>query len=464
MKHLNWKRLCVCLILFGLLFSAIGCGKAASPREMRDEAGPIGYGSDVKNGSYASKTDAAAADGYRDGVEYGEAAPASSEGAAEGLDIEAEYGKDDVRDDITGHQITASALNDHEAFEDWLLLFERRQDEEIPHFTEDLLGGSFWGLDSRIRLKIKVTNGTDPLYGAVVSCTGAGGKIFTARTDASGVAYLFPETYDGTYTVDLDGRTKEGTFSRQTLEQSVVLEGAAAKKSARIQVMFVVDVTGSMSDELIFLQKEVDNVLTRVRKDNGNVPLEVSFLFYRDDGDREKFAFVPFADISSSAAYASARNVLNNQMADGGGDYPEAFDEALLMAVKDSGWKEDRTTRLIFHIFDAPPHTNSWEQDKYEQRLEQAVRKAAELGIRYCPILASGADLLCEYLGRQGAVYTGGTSVFITDDSGIGGGHLDPDAKPMTVEYLDDLLVRLIDGYYTGVFAQAVPIDSDQKN
>jgi hypothetical protein len=42
---------------------------------------------------------------------------------------------------------------------------------------------------------------------------------------------------------------------------------------------------------------------------------------------------------------------------------------------------------------------------------------------------------------------TNGTYVFITDDSGIGNSHLEPSVGEFQVEFLNDLMVRLINKY-----------------
>ena len=52
--------------------------------------------------------------------------------------------------------------------------------------------------------------------------------------------------------------------------------------------------------------------------------------------------------------------------------------------------------------------------------------------------------------------------MWITNDSGIGGDHYDPDVKNAVVERLNDLLVRLINGYKTGIFADHVPYASQE--
>lgn len=147
-----------------------------------------------------------------------------------------------------------------------------------------------------------------------------------------------------------------------------------------------------------------------------------------------------------------------NQKAKGGGDYPEALDEALEIAMGKQ-WI-DGGTKIIFHLYDAPAHTTN----SNKMRFEGAVVSAAKKGIRICPVLASGANDLCEYLARQSAIITGGTFVWITNDSGIGGDHYDPDVKNAVVEKLNDLLVRLINGYKTGVFADPVPYNGKKPD
>ena len=227
--------------------------------------------------------------------------------------------------------------------------------------------------------------------------------------------------------------------------------------SDMIQLMFVIDATGSMGDEMEYLKVELGDVIRRVVGDS-DCKIFLAFLFYRDDGDKEKFAYSDFADVTEPENYAKNSSLLMNQKASGGGDYPEALDEALEMAMGKQ-WI-DGGTKIIFHLYDAPAHTTK----SNKMRFEGAVVSAAKKGIRICPVLASGANNLCEYLARQSAIYTGGTFVWITNDSGIGGDHYDPDVKNAVVEKLNDLLVRLINGYKTGIFADPVPYNGKKPD
>ena len=54
---------------------------------------------------------------------------------------------------------------------------------------------------------------------------------------------------------------------------------------------------------------------------------------------------------------------------------------------------------------------------------------------------------ITEFLLRFLNIVTGGTYVFITNDSGIGGSHIEPTIGAYDVEYLNDLMVRVINGF-----------------
>ena len=102
-------------------------------------------------------------------------------------------------------------------------------------------------------------------------------------------------------------------------------------------------------------------------------------------------------------------------------------------------------TRLIFLLLDAPPHEDAQTRDKIYEQIEEAAR----LGIKIIPISASGINKNTEFLMRYMSLATNSTYVFVTDHSGIGGDHIEPTIGEYQVEFLNDLMVRLI-----GEFAQ----------
>jgi hypothetical protein len=75
------------------------------------------------------------------------------------------------------------------------------------------------------------------------------------------------------------------------------------------------------------------------------------------------------------------------------------------------------------------------------------VQSAQKKGIRIIPVSASGIDHETEFLLRFLSISTSSTYVFITNHSGIGGPHLEPTVGPYQVEFLNNLMVRLIAKY-----------------
>ena len=95
-------------------------------------------------------------------------------------------------------------------------------------------------------------------------------------------------------------------------------------------------------------------------------------------------------------------------------------------------------------IFDAPPH------DGKEEEIRKAVEAAAEKGIRIIPVVSSNSDRGTELFGRALSIVTGGTYVFLTDDSGIGDSHLEPIIGSYEVRSLYDIIIDIINDYRQG--------------
>lgn len=204
--------------------------------------------------------------------------------------------------------------------------------------------------------------------------------------------------------------------------------------SKALDVMFVFDTTGSMGDELLYLQKEFTDIAERVADQS----TRFSVNFYRDFGD--DYVVKPYP---LQYDFAELSQYMNSEFANGGGDYEEAVDIALKNAVLEHEWAEN-SVKLVFFILDAPPHDTA----EVAANLEEALTAAMAMGIRIIPIASSGVDTKTEGLLRSMAMLTGGTYTFLTDDSGIGGSHLEPTVGAYEVEPLNDMIVRLIEEYY----------------
>lgn len=352
--------------------------------------------------------------------------------------------------------LTACAWNDNDQYDKWTELFLQGKTEN-GKFVE-YIGKNSWGFNSLQRIKVTVNGGEEnlPAAGVEVVCKDTEGKTcFAAVTDANGVAYLFTELKEGTVAVTAGESTVEENFSANTRELALHLDRTEEKPN-RIELMFVVDVTGSMGDELDYLKNEIADVVGRVVTANDGVQISLALLFYRDHSDKETFRYYDFTNVNDPVGLQTQQEAIDVQSATGGGDWPEAVDEALQMAVEKQ-WGSDASTKIIFQVLDAPPHSGA----QYQTTYHGAVMTAAKKGIRICPVICSGADVELEYLVRQAAIYTAGTFVYLTDDSGIGNEHYDPGLENVTVEALNSLMVRLINGYHSGTFAD--PVDWRQE-
>ena len=302
-----------------------------------------------------------------------------------------------------------------------------------------------FSLDPTTRVAVKVKNADGkPAVNAKVKLLDEDGKvIWNAVSDKQGMAYLFATSKSVPVTIEaeLDGdkqttdykapeKDEQGNKKASNSSTEIVLEGTS-KLYKDTEIMFIVDTTGSMSDEMLFLQSEFSAIAREVGSDN----VKYAVSFYRDEGDDYVTKHNDFtSDVSS------LQKALNNETADGGGDFPEAVAQILTETITDGKWSKE-SVKLAFLIFDAPPHAGT------EKELMAAAKAAGEKGIRIVPIVSSGSDRETELFARSLAIMSGGTYVFLTDDSGIGGGHLEPIIGDYKVEKLYDIIIRVIDTY-----------------
>lgn len=212
------------------------------------------------------------------------------------------------------------------------------------------------------------------------------------------------------------------------------------RPARKLQLAFVFDTTGSMGDELSFLQREFRSIVASVRKRHPDVAQEYALILYRDQGDEYVTRGIQLTpDVDEFTSF------LSQQVADGGGDTPEAADEALRDAHERLAWDSSNdTARLLFWIGDAPPHAH-----RIAASLGHADALAKE-GVRVYPVAASGVDDTAEAVFRTTAYVTGGQYIFLTDDSGVGDPHAKPKFPCYFVEKLKGLVIRSVSDVVAG--------------
>ena len=326
-------------------------------------------------------------------------------------------------------RLTGGSIDDNERFDDYLA------------YRAD-----FFGLGIPVR-------DLDPAGRVVVTVTGEGGLpaahagVMVAadqlqvrlRTTADGTVRFHPEAYDagaGPFAVTAgNATTTVERGEKVTLETSLP---TAAGETVALDVLFLLDATGSMYDEIHQLKVTIDEVAQRIHRLPGDVDVRLGMTLYRDEFDSfltSTFDLTPDVEIFSAA--------LSAVVADGGDDYPEALDEALAAALSQPSWRPaEDTVQLVFLVADAPPQVLRQVPVPYTD----SMREAAGRGIKIFPVSSSGTDDQAEFVFRQLAQFTGARYVFLTYGAGgrATGSATDIDQRDYEELSLDDLIVRLV--------------------
>jgi hypothetical protein len=261
--------------------------------------------------------------------------------------------------------------------------------------------------------------------GRIVFSTGADGA--SSATEFLVTVYPPDGSAPETFTEDLSSGSWE-----------LVLSGQNAALPVQLDLAFVVDATGSMMDELQYIQVEMTDIVAAISEAFPNVDQRYALIVYRDQGD--DYVTRTFDFTGSLEAFNAD---LSAQRAGGGGDYPEAMHTALQEA-EGLSWRGDGTAQVIFLIADAPPHN----QDA-QAAFDSGMRLRSQ-GVVIYPVAASGVASEAEYVMRTAALLTGTQYCFLTDDSGVGNPHAEPFVPCYEVERLNRLMVRVISAELMG--------------
>lgn len=273
-------------------------------------------------------------------------------------------------------------------------------------------------------------------------------------TGTDGQFYLFPK-FDGITSsqINLQLAPPEDEFGSANsvfnttlnLEQlpenrslTITLPNATAALPHSLDIMFVIDTTGSMADELRYLNTELRDIVSTVQSRHPQIRMRFGLVVYRDQYD----AYV-VRDFAFTDSLNTMQAQLSRQTARGGGDYPEAMEQALETAVN-ANWSEGNVARLLFLVADAPPH------DKNLQKMLEAAQVARQQSLHIYPLAASGVADKAEFMMRNAGVLTQGRYLFLTDDSGVGYSHQEPSVSCYVVTRLNELIARVIDSELAG--------------
>jgi len=328
-------------------------------------------------------------------------------------------------------QMTAGEWNDLHNWKDWLTLMD---DENYSIMTER------FEIFPTSRYNVIVVNESNAVMVNVLVqlLDNDDNVIWETYTDNSGKAELwesvFEKDQDGS-SIKVKNQVNTEILKIEDGSNTFVLSEECFSPD-QMDIVFAVDATSSMNDEITYLKSELLDVIDRIKTTNKAIDFNLGSVFYRDTKDEYLTRVSPL-----SPNIEQTVNFVGNQNSSGGGDGPEAV-EAALEETLNLNWRKD-ALKLVFLILDAPPH----EDDPTMEKIRTQIKEAASRGIKIIPVTASGIGRETEFLMKFMAILTNGTYVFITDDSGIGNPHLDPVIDEYEIEKLNDCLVRLITQY-----------------
>jgi len=325
--------------------------------------------------------------------------------------------------------------------------------ENWSFWTDNLLNGEefssypdIWSIYPKSRISVIVKDNLNPIINAIVELRKNGETVWQNRTDNTGKAELWIDLFGSgevsnleEYSLYVDGSLYDSdlVLVEDGVNQVEMLLPISTNLN-QVDIAFIVDATGSMGDEIEFLKSDLNDVIQRVENENVFLNISTGTVFYRDEGDEY---LVKHSDFTKNIE--TTIDFISEQSAGGGGDFPEAVHTGLEEAINTLEWSGYARTRIAFLLLDAPPHKSL----EITQSLQNSIAQAARKGIKLIPITASGIDKETEFLMRFFSVVTNSTYVFITNDSGIGNPHIEASVGEYEVEFLNDLMVRLITEY-----------------
>ncbi|CAN5662904.1 hypothetical protein BH11ACT8_BH11ACT8_35890 [soil metagenome] len=269
-----------------------------------------------------------------------------------------------------------------------------------------------------------------PLLGAQVSVGDS-----TVPSHVDGRALFFDVAAGDEVAVTYGEATGTGTLTANGATTVVVDAARVDASDLVVDLDLVLDTTGSMGDEIDRLNSSLADIATRLDELPSHPEVRYGLTVYRDHGDTYVFRTHDFTDL------ATFRDELATTTADGGGDYPEALDEAFHGSVNGPSWGQDTASvELMLLVSDASSHLG----DKQGTATYVAdLAGARERGIEVVPLAASGSDDSAEMEFRQMAQQTLGTFFFLTyGPDGAPGDGTTNHVSDYATGSLDDLIVE----------------------
>ncbi|MCF6188915.1 MAG: VWA domain-containing protein [Cocleimonas sp.] len=144
-----------------------------------------------------------------------------------------------------------------------------------------------------------------------------------------------------------------------------------ANQNPKIEVVFVLDTTGSMSGLIQAAKEKIWSIASTMASAQNAPEIKMGLVAFRDRGDAYITKTTPL-----TTDLDSMYSTLMDFKANGGGDGPESVNKALYDAVHKMLWSQDKDTyKVIFLIGDAPAHMDYQDDVKYPTTIAKGLKK-----------------------------------------------------------------------------------------
>ena len=158
--------------------------------------------------------------------------------------------------------------------------------------------------------------------------------------------------------------------------KNILSDDTSKGKINELDVLFIIDSTGSMFSYITAAKEESKNISEELRKLYPEMMFKYGYIFYRDPID-VKTDFHEIIDLTDNVN--SLPEQIGKINATGGGDLPEDWAGAYKMANEKISWRDGN--KVIIHLCDAGAHGKLFtKSDKYpeeEAKLIQELEKCA---------------------------------------------------------------------------------------
>lgn len=212
-----------------------------------------------------------------------------------------------------------------------------------------------------------------------------------------------------------------------------VAVGTNPGNAPALEMVFVIDTTGSMGGLIEGAKQRVWGIVNEVMQSSSHPAVSIGLVAYRDHGDQYVTQVLPLTN-DLDKVYS----VLMDYQAAGGGDGPEDVRQALADGVGRAGWSKAsaQVAQIIFLVGDAPPHDDYLNEPDTITTASEAVQRGMIVNTIQCGQMG-GTKEVWQAIAKRGQ----GQYFSIAQDGGV---------QAITTPYDDQLgaLAKKLGGTY----------------